>query len=325
MKKFINQIDTIVDEMLEGIVASNPELVRVKDFHIIKRKHIEEKVTLVSGGGSGHEPAHAGFVRKGMLDAAVAGEVFTSPTPDQVLKAIQEVNQNKGVLLIIKNYSGDLMNFEMAKELAEMEGIDVRVVVVGDDVAVENSTYTVGKRGIAGTLYVHKIAGLASLTMSLDEVHRIAQKVANNIVSIGISLKSCTVPAAGKPNFVLAEDEVEIGLGIHGEPGVRKEKLKPVKEHVSEMINMLLNTISLKSEDEVAVLINGLGGTPLMELYLANNNVMQELKNRQIHVYRSDVGTFMSSLDMEGFSITLLKLDDELKQLLTNENSMTLF
>ncbi len=316
MKKFINQIDTIVHDMLEGMVETNHTIERVEGFHIIKRKNIESKVTLVSGGGSGHEPAHAGFVKKGMLDVAVAGEVFTSPTPDQVLKGIQVADQGKGVLLIIKNYSGDIMNFEMASELAQIEGIDVERVVVGDDIAVENSTYTIGKRGIAGTLFVHKIAGQASLSMPLTEVARIARKVTDKLVSVGISLKSCTVPAAGKPNFELKDDEVEVGLGIHGEPGVRRETLKPVKEHVEDMLSMLLKNSEIQSHDEVAVLINGLGSTPLMEQYLVAHDVIQGLKKRGIQVYLSDVGTFMSSLDMEGFSITLLHLDEELKGLL---------
>lgn len=325
MKKIMNQIESYVDDMMEGMLAANPNIERVEEYHVLKRKTIEPKVTLVSGGGSGHEPAHAGFLRSGMLDVAVLGQVFTSPTPDQVLKGIQVADQGKGVLLIIKNYTGDVMNFEMAAEMAEMEGITVEKVVVADDVAVENSTYTIGRRGIAGTLFVHKIAGMASLTQDLSQVKRIAKKVIANTVSIGMSLSACTVPAAKKPNFVLAENEVEVGLGIHGEPGVRREALKTAHEHVQDMLAVLDKNMPLTEKDEVAILVNGLGATPLSELYIVNKEVNEQLKAKGIQVIKNDVGTFMSALDMQGFSISILKLDDELKTLILADNHVESF
>lgn len=325
MKKIMNQIESYVDDMMEGMLAANPNIERVEEYHVLKRKTIEPKVTLVSGGGSGHEPAHAGFLRSGMLDVAVLGQVFTSPTPDQVLKGIQVADQGKGVLLIIKNYTGDVMNFEMAAEMAEMEGITVEKVVVADDVAVENSTYTIGRRGIAGTLFVHKIAGMASLTQDLSQVKRIAKKVIANTVSIGMSLSACTVPAAKKPNFVLAENEVEVGLGIHGEPGVRREALKTACEHVQDMLAVLDKNMPLTEKDEVAILVNGLGATPLSELYIVNKEVNEQLEAKGIQVIKNDVGTFMSALDMQGFSISILKLDDELKTLILADNHVESF
>lgn len=320
MKKIINNPDLVVDEMLEGMVAAHPEYIRKLDnADVLVRKNspIKGKVALVSGGGSGHEPAHGGYVGEGMLDAAVAGAVFTSPTPDQIYEAIKAVDGGNGVLLVIKNYSGDVMNFEMAKDMADMEGIKVESVIVNDDVAVENSTFTAGRRGIAGTVFVHKIAGAKAETgASLDEVKNVAEKVINNVGSMGMALSSCIVPAAGKPNFTLGEDEVEIGMGIHGEPGTHREKLKSADEITEHLLNKILEDIKVESGEEVAVMINGLSSTPLMELYIVNRRVSELLKEKGIKVHKTFVGEYMTSLEMAGFSISLLKLDDELKELL---------
>ena len=319
MKKLINEIDNIVDEMLDGMTLAYPQYVkRLPGLEVLVRAGGSEgKVALVSGGGSGHEPAHGGFVGKGMLDAAVAGAVFTSPTPDQVYEAILAANGGKGVLLVIKNYTGDVMNFEMAADMARDEGIEVEQVIVADDVAVQNSTWTTGRRGIAGTIFVHKLAGAcAEAGGSLADVKRIAEKVIANVRSMGMAVDACTVPAAGKPSFDLAEDEIEIGIGIHGEPGVRREKISTVNEISDTLLNKILAEDIYHEGDEVAVMVNGMGGTPLMELFVANKHVHEVLEGKGIKIYKTLVGNYMTSLDMEGFSITLLKVDDELKALL---------
>ncbi len=320
MKKLINNPEVVVSELLEGVVLAHPDHVRkLESADVLVRVNapVAGKVALVSGGGSGHEPAHGGYVGKGMLDGAVAGAVFTSPTPDQVYEAIKAVDGGAGVFLVIKNYTGDIMNFEMAKEMAEMEGIKVESVVVNDDVAVENSLYTAGRRGIAGTIFVHKIAGAKAETgASIEEVKAVAEKVAANVRSMGMALTPCIVPAAGKPNFTLAEDEVEIGMGIHGEPGTHREALRPVDEIVEHMVGRILADMPLEAGDEVAVMVNGLASTPLMELYIVNRKVHQMLDEKEVKVYKSFVGEFMTSLEMAGCSVTLLKLDDELKALL---------
>ncbi|OJF16878.1 MAG: dihydroxyacetone kinase subunit DhaK [Bacillaceae bacterium G1] len=320
MKKLINSPELVVRDMLDGMVAAHPRLLKnLPGTQVIVRADapVSGKVGLVSGGGSGHEPAHAGYVGKGMLDAAVVGEVFTSPAPDQVLEAIKAVNSGNGVLLIIKNYSGDVMNFEMAAELAETEGIRVAKVVVNDDVAVENSTCTTGRRGISGTVFVHKIAGaLASRGASLEEVERVAKKVVGQVRSMGMALAPCIVPAAGTPSFQLSEDEIEIGLGIHGEPGVHRTKLMPAKEVARILLDRILEDLELSRGDKTAVMINGLGATPLMELYIVNKTVSELLRKRGINVYKTFVGSYMTSLEMAGCSITLLKLDGELIDLL---------
>ncbi|MCT4596130.1 MAG: dihydroxyacetone kinase subunit DhaK [Anaeromicrobium sp.] len=320
MKKIINQVENIVDEMLKGIVKAHPEHVkRVEGFNVLVRKDapVAGKVALISGGGSGHEPSHGGFVGKGMLDGAVAGEVFTSPTPDQVFEGIKAIDSGKGVLLVIKNYSGDVMNFEMAAEMAEMEGITVDKVIVNDDVAVENSTYTTGRRGVAGTIFVHKIAGAAAEEgMELSEVKRIAEKVIANTRTMGMSLGPCIVPAAGKASFELGEEEIEMGLGIHGEPGTHREKISSADEITTHMVEKILNDIPFDEGQEVAVLVNGLGATPLMELYIANRKVAELLEGRKLKTVKTIVGNFMTSLEMPGFSVTIIKLDEELKGLL---------
>ncbi|QVK05814.1 dihydroxyacetone kinase subunit DhaK [Mycoplasma mycoides] len=323
MKKLINSPETLVNEMLEGLVKAYPnKLKRVEGFDVIIRNDDikKDKVALVSGGGSGHEPAHAGYVGYGMLDGAVAGAVFTSPTPDQVYQAIKSSNANKGVLLIIKNYTGDILNFEMAQDMASMEGIEVDSVVVNDDVAVEDSLYTAGRRGVAGTVFVHKIAGAkAEMGASLQEVKNTALKVIKNVRTMGMAISPCIVPAAGKSNFSLNEDEMEIGIGIHGEPGVYRDKLKPVDQIVDTLTDKILNDIQINKDEQVAVMINGMGATPEMELLVINNHLNDILTNKGIKIYKTFVGNFMTSIEMGGFSISILKLDDELKQLLDHK------
>lgn len=320
MKKLINNVDYVVEDMLDGMVKAYSNKIRKLDVgNIVVRKEspIKNKVAIVSGGGSGHEPAHGGYVGKGMLDAAVAGAVFTSPTPDQVFEAIKAVDGGNGVLLVIKNYSGDVMNFEMAKDMAEMEGIQVESVIVNDDVAVEDSTYTTGRRGIAGTVFIHKIAGAKAETgASLEEVKAVAEKVISNVKSMGMALTPCIVPAAGKPSFTLAENEMEIGIGIHGEPGTHREELKSADDVTEHLVNKILDDITIEKGEEVAVMVNGLGSTPLMELFIVNKKVHEILENRGIKVYETFVGEYMTSLEMAGCSVTLLKLDEELKELL---------
>lgn len=320
MKKLINQPEAVVSEMVAGFVAAYPTKVKqVPGTNVIVRADapVSGKVGIVSGGGSGHEPAHGGFVGKGMLDGAVAGEVFTSPTPDQVFEAIKAVDGGKGVLLVIKNYTGDVMNFEMAAELAEADGINVEKVIVDDDVAVENSTYTIGRRGIAGTIFVHKIAGaLAQTGASLEEVATVAKKVVDNMSSMGMALTPCTVPAAGKPGFILGDNEMEIGMGIHGEPGIERSDIKSADEVTDVLLEKVLNHLKLSEGSEVAVMINGLGATPLMELYIVNNRVSSVLKERKVSVQETFIGEYMTSIEMAGCSITLLRLDEQLAELL---------
>lgn len=319
MKKMINKPENIVTEMIGGMLKAFPDyLEQVGDLPVVKRKNKKEgKVALISGGGSGHEPSHAGFVGYGMLDAAVAGEVFTSPSADKVYEAIKAVDSGNGVLLIIKNYSGDVMNFEMAAEMAGMEGINVKKIIVNDDIAVENSTYTVGRRGIAGTVLVHKMVGAAAEKgYSLDELEVLGNKVISRTKTMGMSLKPCMVPTTGKLSFELPEDEVEIGLGIHGEPGTHREKMQDANAHVDYLLDKILKESELSENDEVAILVNGLGETTLIELYIINNRVSEVLANKNIKVYDTIVGNYMTSLDMGGFSITLVKLDDEMKELL---------
>ena len=319
MKKLINDPNNVLVDMIDGLVAAYPEyLNKLDNVNVLTRTHKDEnKVAIVSGGGSGHEPAHAGYVGFGMLDGAVCGEVFTSPTPDQVYEAIKATDNGQGVLLVIKNYTGDVMNFEMAKEMAEMEGIQVEQVIVNDDVAVENSLYTAGRRGIAGTVFVHKISGAkAENGGSLEDVKRVAEKTIKNVRSMGMSLSSCTVPAAGKANFTLGDDEVEIGMGIHGEPGTHREKISSADQIAEYLVSKILSDISIVTGDEVSVLINGLGSTPNMELYIVNKKVNAILKDKGIKIHKTFIGEFMTSLEMAGCSISILKLDDELKSLL---------
>ena len=320
MKKFINQPENAVKEMLEGINSSYSDLVSVNfspNFIYRKDSPVSGKVSLVSGGGSGHEPLHGGYVGYGMLDAACPGDVFTSPTPDQMYEAAKKTNSGAGVLFIVKNYTGDVMNFDMAKEMLQSEGINTESVLVDDDVAVENSTYTAGRRGVGGTVFVEKIVGAAAEEKkSLSELKSLGDKVVKNVRSIGIALTSCTVPAAGKPTFTLGEDEFEFGIGIHGEPGRERLKLKSADEITDMMMNAILEDIELQKDDEVAILINSMGGTPLMELYIASRKATSILSNKQVKIYKHIVGNYITSLEMQGVSITLLKLDDELKHFL---------
>ena len=304
--------------MIQGMVKAYPQYLRKLDCgNVVVRAHKKEgKVALISGGGSGHEPAHGGFVGTGMLDAAVAGAVFTSPTPDQIYEGIKAVATDAGVLMVVKNYTGDVMNFEMAAEMAEMEGITVRHVVTNDDVAVKDSLYTVGRRGVAGTIFVHKIAGaLAEEGGTLDEVQAVAQKVIDNVRTMGAAIEPCTVPAAGKPGFELSDNEMEVGIGIHGEPGTHRESMKTADEITDMLLEQILGDIDYNGS-EVAVMINGAGATPLMELFIINNHVSDVLAEKGIKVYKTMVGEYMTSIEMQGFSISLLRLDEELKRLL---------
>ena len=303
MKKIINDPEKVVSEMLAGMEIAEKGLHYLPGSEVIARRTPNKnKVALISGGGSGHEPAHAGYVGKGMLDAAVAGNVFASPSPDRIMAAIHEVAGEKGVLLIIKNYSGDIMNFSMAAELAEMEGYRVMSVVTKDDVAVPDSTFSTGRRGIAGTVFVHKIAGAAAEAgKDLEELRNLAQKVIDNTRSMGMAMTPCVLPGVGKPGFTLDENEIEIGMGIHGEPGVERTAVKTAKELAEILCSRILADMDY-SGSEVAVMVNGLGGTPLMELYILAGEVNTLL--------------YMTSLEMSGCSVSLLKLDEEMKSYL---------
>ncbi|MCC3868327.1 dihydroxyacetone kinase subunit DhaK [Terrisporobacter mayombei] len=327
MKKIINKPENVVMEMCNGIALAHPELEFVKKYKIIKKKEInKDKVSLISGGGSGHEPAHAGFIGKGMLDGAICGDVFASPSQIQVYQGIKATASEKGTLLIIKNYSGDMMNFKNAAHLASEDKITVDYVKVDDDIAVEDSLYTVGRRGVAGTVFVHKIAGAAAERgMSLEEVKKVAQKAADNVRSLGFGLTSCTVPAKGTPTFEIAEDEMEFGVGIHGEPGIKREKITTADELASRIVDALSNDMKLNENDEIALLINGFGGTPLQELYLFNNSVAGELSKKNIKINRTFVGNYMTSIDMAGASVSIMKLDEELKELLSCESDTPAF
>ncbi|AEV95951.1 dihydroxyacetone kinase subunit DhaK [Pediococcus claussenii] len=316
MKKIINDPANVVDEMVQGLVRSYPDyLTRIDGTEAVYRTDIAKikgKVGIVSGGGSGHEPTHAGFVGQGMLSAAVCGEVFTSPTPDQIFEAIKKVDSGAGVFLVIKNYSGDVMNFEMAKDMADMENIKVKSIVVDDDIAVENSTYTQGRRGVAGTLFMHKVLGSAAdQGASLDEIEALAQKVLPNIKTIAVALSGATVPEVGKPGFTLADDEIEYGVGIHGEPGYRREKLQKSKDLVEELVGKLNEEFKFADGDHYAVLVNGMGATPLMEEYIFMNDVLNKLASLKVKVDFTKVGNLMTSLDMAGVSLTLFKLDSD--------------
>ena len=324
MKKLMNGAENIVVEMCKGFVLAHPELAFNESYKIISRKEKHQNVALISGGGSGHEPAHAGFVGQGMLDAAVCGDVFASPSQIQVYKALQQVATDKGVLMIIKNYSGDMMNFQNAAVLATEDGIKVDYVKVADDIAVKDSLYTVGRRGVAGTIFVHKIAGAAaSKGYELARVKELAQKAADNVMSLGFAFTSCTVPAKGTPTFILAEDEMEYGVGIHGEPGIRREKILPSKELAQRIVDDLF--LDRPNLTEVAVLVNGFGTTPLQELYVFNNDVCEHLASKGIKIYRTFVGNYMTSIDMAGASVSLLAVDDELKTYLDAEANTPAF
>lgn len=316
MKKIINKVEDIVPEMISGLVRTNSDLVKQISgtTAVVRndRKFKESKqVGIVSGGGSGHEPLHAGYVGDGMLSAAVAGEVFTSPTPDQIYEAIKAVDQGQGVLLIVKNYSGDVMNFDMAKEMAEADDIEIKTIVVDDDISVKNSEFTQGKRGVAGTALVEKIVGAAARSgMDLADLAALGQKVIDNTKTIGIALQAATVPAVGHPGFELADDEIEYGIGIHNERGYAVEKIQPAKKLAHELIEKIMNEFS-DSEGDFAILVNGMGATPLMEQYIFANDVLNELASDQIKVSFTKVGNLVTSLDMQGISLTIMKADSD--------------
>ncbi|MEJ7647969.1 MAG: dihydroxyacetone kinase subunit DhaK [Nakamurella sp.] len=319
MKKIINDPSTVVTEALQGMAAAHPELISVSyapDFITRADAPVTDKVALVSGGGSGHEPLHGGFVGAGMLDAAVPGPVFTSPTPDQVIAAAQAVDGGAGVLLIVKNYTGDVLNFETAAELADAEGIAVQTVLVADDVAVKDSTWTAGRRGVGGTVLVEKIAGAAAARGDdLAAVTAIAQRVSDGVRSMGLALTPCTVPHSGEPSFSLGDDEIEMGVGIHGEPGREKMKLAPADDLVSILLTAIVDDLPFSAGSRTLLFVNGLGGTPQIELYLAYNSARKFLADKGIEVDRSLVGNYITSLEMQGMSITLLQLDDEMTEL----------
>jgi phosphoenolpyruvate---glycerone phosphotransferase subunit DhaK len=318
MKKFINDPTDVVKESLAGLAAAHADLVRV-DFEnqiVVRKDAPTGRVAIISGGGSGHEPMHGGFVGAGMLDAACPGEVFTSPVPDQMLAATKAVDGGAGVVHIVKNYTGDVMNFKLAAELAEDENIKVESVLTNDDVAVEDSLYTAGRRGVGVTVLAEKIAGAkAEAGGSLAEVAAIARKVNDNGRSFGVAFTSAWTPASPTPTFEIGADEMEFGVGIHGEPGRRREKVKPAAEIVAEMAEAILGDLEAPSGSNVLAFVNGLGGTPTIELYVIYNELAKQLKERGLTATRSLVGDYITSLEMAGASITLLKLDDELTEL----------
>ena len=318
MKKLINTPESILEDALAGFAAAHPELTVDIPNRVITRaaRPAGPKVALVSGGGSGHEPLHGGFVGPGMLDAACPGEVFTSPVPDQMLAAAKAVENGAGVVFVVKNYTGDVMNFELAAEVAAEEGLEVRTVLVNDDVAVEDSTWTAGRRGTGATVLVEKTAGaLAERGAGLDEVAALGERVNAASRSFAVALTAATVPAAGKPGFDLPEDEIEVGVGIHGEPGRHREKLRPARELAAEVVETVLADHHLTAGDEVIALLNGLGATPLLELYVVYGEVAARLAERGITVARSLVGNYVTSLDMAGFSLTLTQADAQLLDL----------
>ncbi|MCL0049278.1 dihydroxyacetone kinase subunit DhaK [Dehalococcoidia bacterium] len=319
MKKLINKVDDVVPEGLAGMEAAHPDLIKVHynpNFVYRADAPVKGKVAVVSGGGSGHEPMHIGLVGVGMLDSACPGAVFTSPTPDQMLEATKAVDGGAGVLHIVKNYSGDIMNFEMAADLAQAEGIKVESVIINDDVAVMDSLYTQGRRGVGTTVLAEKICGAAAeQRRSLKEVADICRKVNSWGRSMGVALTSCTVPAKGLPTFELGEDEMEIGIGIHGEPGRERMKLKIADEITKILATAVLDDLPFKSGDEVLAFVNSMGGTPISELYIVYRKLAEMCKARGIKIVRNLIGAYITSLEMAGCSITLLKLDEELKKL----------
>jgi dihydroxyacetone kinase-like protein len=315
MKKIIDAVETVVDQALDGMVVAYPEyLVRVAQTSVLARANPKEagKVGIVSGGGSGHEPAHGGYVGFGMLDAAVAGEVFTSPTPDQVYAGIKAADHGAGVLLVVKNYTGDVMNFDIARELADADGIRTEVVLVNDDVAVQDSLYTTGRRGIAGTVFVHKIAGAAAEEgLDLASVKAVGDAVVANVASMGFALTSCTVPANGKPTFELGDQEMEMGIGIHGEPGIERVPMMSAKDVTARLFHRLVDELSLTSGEPIAAMVNSMGATPQLELAIMTAHLGQLARDGGLVLERVLMGEFMTSLEMAGASLTLLRLDEE--------------
>jgi len=315
MKKLINGVDTVLSESLAGLVAAHADILALgEEGKFVRRAQLKRgKVGLISGGGSGHEPLHAGLVGHGMLDAACPGQVFTAPTPDQMMAAIEAVDTGAGVLFIVKNYEGDIMNFEMAKE---MSGRTIETIITDDDVAVETSTYSTGRRGVAGTLIVEKLVGAAAEAgQGLTELKLLGERVNGRTRSMGVALTSCTVPAAGTPTFTLGADEMEMGVGIHGEPGRRRVKLMPADDIAAEMVEAIVGDLEVAPDDEALLLVNGFGGTPAMELYVMYNVARRLLEKAGVRVTRSLVGNYVTSLEMAGCSITVTLLDAELTRL----------
>lgn len=314
MKKILNRPEDVVEEMINGLVQTHDDIVhRLDDTRVVVRNYEGKgKVGLISGGGSGHEPSHAGFVGKGMLSAAVCGDVFTSPTVDQVYEGIKAADKGAGVFLVIKNYTGDVINFTMAKEMAEEnDGIKVDFVITNDDIAVEDSTWTEGRRGVAGTVLVHKILGaLAENGASIDEIKTESEKLIKEMATLGLALTAAIVPQAGKPGFDLGDDEIEFGLGIHGEPGYRRTKLHTSADMAKEFYTKIKAELKLVSGEKVVVFVNGLGGTPLMEQYVFINDVLALLKTDNISVSKKIIGNKMTSIEMQGISLTILRLKD---------------
>jgi dihydroxyacetone kinase-like protein len=319
MKKLINDPEEVLQDALAGVAAAHADSVRVvfdPPYIVRKDAPVKGKVAIVSGGGAGHEPMHGGFVGPGMLDAACPGQVFTSPTPDQMMEATKAVDGGAGVLHIVKNYTGDVLNFEMAADLAKGEGTDVEAVVIDDDVAVKDSLYTAGRRGVGATVLAEKICGAAAADgRSLADVAELCRKVNGQARSMGMALTSCVNPAAGVPSFELADDEMEIGIGIHGEPGRERVKVEPAAKVVERLTVPILEDLPFSDGDQVLAFVNGMGGTPLIELYIVYAELEKLLKGRGITISRRLVGSYITSLEMAGCSITLLKLDDELTQL----------
>ncbi|OLQ74357.1 dihydroxyacetone kinase subunit DhaK [Photobacterium proteolyticum] len=338
MKKMINHVDNVVKEQLEGMAKAYPELtINLAPYYIYRASQGRPKVALISGGGSGHEPMHGGFVGYGMLDAACPGEIFTSPTPDQMYECGRQVDRGEGVLFLVKNYTGDVMNFEAAVELLHADGINVQATLIDDDVAVKDSLYTAGRRGVAATVLAEKILGAATeVGYTLEQCCELAKRIANQARSIGVALSACTVPAAGQPGFQLADNEVEFGIGIHGEPGIKKVPYSDCDTTTSDMMAQLLDntpyqrtvrrwdsnngdwqdeqwvTATIEQGDKVIVLVNSLGGTPLSELFAVYRKAEEVLAQAGITIERRLIGSYCTSLDMQGVSITLLKIDDEM-------------
>jgi dihydroxyacetone kinase-like protein len=319
MKKLINSAENVVTEALQGMALAHADLIKVEynpNFIYRADAPVKNKVAVISGGGCGHEPMHGGFVGRGMLDAACPGAVFTSPTPDQMLAATKKVDSGKGTLHIVKNYTGDVMNFELAADMARGEGLKVEAVVIDDDVAVKDSTWTAGRRGVGTTILAEKICGAAAEAgASFEQVRDLCKKVNAQGRSMGMALTSCTVPHVGKPTFALPEDEMEVGVGIHGEPGRTRMKLQPADEIVGLLMEPIISDIPYKSGDEVLMFVNGLGGTPLIELYIVYRKAAELAKKAGLKITRSFVGSYITSLEMAGTSITLLKLDNELTKM----------
>jgi dihydroxyacetone kinase-like protein len=316
MKKLINAPDAVVQDALHGVEAAYGERVRVSydPAYIVRRDApVQGKVGIISGGGSGHEPMHGGYVGLGMLDAACPGEIFTSPTPDQMLEATKAVNGGAGVVHVVKNYTGDVMNFEMASDLGGGEGIEVETVLTNDDVAVQDSLYTAGRRGVGVTVLVEKICGgAAEDRRSLSEVAELGRRVNASGRSMGMALTPCITPASGEPSFELGDDEVEIGIGIHGEPGRFRERIGPASQIVERLMTPILEDLPFNSGDRVLAFVNGMGGTPLIELYVVYNEVAKLAEQRGLTIERKLIGNYITSLEMQGCSITLLRLDDEM-------------